>query len=551
MNPTTPPPRGYRLGWYVASFVLFVCALFSKTVASSLPAAILLVVYWKRGRVRLADVLPLLPFFAVGIPLGLFTSVLERVRVGAQGPEWGLSIAERLLIAGRAAWFYLGKLLVPYPLVFSYPRWDVRVDAAWQWAFPLAAAALVGALVLLRHRLGRGPLVAALLFGGTLVPALGFFDLYPMRFSFVADHFVYHASLAPIALTTALATTTLRRKWALPRSAALSIAIVVLVALGALTWRQARVYESQDTLWRHVLRHSPRSTMATLNHGLWLLEQGRLDEAERRFRATLDLDPRNTDARTNLALVTRLRGDLDAAIAQYRAAAADDPDNASAAYKLGIALRDRGLTDEAAREFRRALDLSPRFSEAAVELGVIHQARGRPDLAADVLAPIVARRPTDDRAATNLANALLALGRADEARRVLENVLRRSPDHAVAHNTLGILAAGAGDVYGAIAHFRSAVRARPDFAEAHNNLGKALELEGDLAGAIKHYEAALRARPDFEPAKRNLDSARAHLRPQESPPQRRRGRRRRGRRGKGNRLLSSSAPSSPSFAPLA
>ena len=42
-----------------------------------------------------------------------------------------------------------------------------------------------------------------ILFGVTLAPALGFVNVYPFKFSFVADHFQYLASIAVIALVAA------------------------------------------------------------------------------------------------------------------------------------------------------------------------------------------------------------------------------------------------------------------------------------------------------------------------------------------------------------
>ena len=92
-------------------------------------------------------------------------------------------------MAGRALWFYAAKLVWPFELAFTYRRWTLDPHAWWQWLFPLGAVTVLLALAALRRRLGPAPLVAALYFVVTLGPALGFVDVYPMRFSFVADHF--------------------------------------------------------------------------------------------------------------------------------------------------------------------------------------------------------------------------------------------------------------------------------------------------------------------------------------------------------------------------
>ena len=112
---------------------------------------------------------------------------------------------DRCLVAGRALWFYAGKLFWPHKLAFIYSRWEIDARAAWQYLFPLAALAVLIALWLLRQRIGKGPLVAVSFFAGTLVPALGFFDVYPFRYSFVANHFQYLASIGLIALAVAAA----------------------------------------------------------------------------------------------------------------------------------------------------------------------------------------------------------------------------------------------------------------------------------------------------------------------------------------------------------
>ena len=53
-----------------------------------------------------------LPFFVLGATVGLFTAWIERTSIGAAGPDFALSAAQRYLVAGRALWFYLAKISV-------------------------------------------------------------------------------------------------------------------------------------------------------------------------------------------------------------------------------------------------------------------------------------------------------------------------------------------------------------------------------------------------------------------------------------------------------
>ena len=211
-SPVTNRRESSRRGLlYALSLVLFVAALLSKTVTASLPMALALVLVWKAGSPRLRDGLSLLPHLVLGVGLGMLTVWMERSHVGAEGPEWALTAVERILIAGRAFWFYIAKLLLPTGLTFVYPRWEVDAGAAWQYLYPGAAVALIAALWSWRKRFGGGPLVAVLYFGGTLVPALGFFNVYPMRFTFVADHYQYLASIGVLSLAIAIGAGARRR----------------------------------------------------------------------------------------------------------------------------------------------------------------------------------------------------------------------------------------------------------------------------------------------------------------------------------------------------
>jgi hypothetical protein len=221
--------------------------------------------------------------FALGLALAAVTVWVERTHVGARGVDWELSAAQRGIIAGRALWFYLQQLCLPVGLVFIYPRWEVDPTAMWQYLFPVGFLVVVAALWVARDRLGRGPLVAMLFFAGTLVPALGFIDTYPMRFSFVADHFQYLASIGVIVLLVEFGTKLARDH--LPEDVPWGAAVagVVLAALGLLTFNRCFVYESLETLWRDTLVRNPAAWIAHNNLGEVLFEQGKTTEALRHY----------------------------------------------------------------------------------------------------------------------------------------------------------------------------------------------------------------------------------------------------------------------------
>ena len=311
-------------------------ALLSKTVTCSLPAALLLVCWWKKGRVQRVDVMPLLPFFVLGAGLGLLTAWIEKYHVGAQGAAWSLTLGERCLIAGRALWFYAGKLAWPVQLTFIYPRWTLETEAGWQWLFPIAAVGIMGGLWLARHRIGKGPLVAVLFFAGTLGPALGFVNVYPMRYSFVADHFQYLAGVGLIVL----AAVGLNRA---PRV----IPATLVVLLGALTWQQAGIYRDLETLWRDTLAKNPDCWLAHNNLGLLLRNQGRIEEAMKHYHQAIQINPNYAESLNNLGVALADKGWFDEAIENYRKAIQINPNYADALSNLGVALAAQGRFDEA------------------------------------------------------------------------------------------------------------------------------------------------------------------------------------------------------------
>ncbi len=334
------PARWRHFTW---GCVFFACALFSKTVTATLPAVVILLLWWKRPRLSWLDirrdVLPLLALCTVGAGMGLLTAWLEKAHVGASGAEFSLSLVERLLVAGRAVWFYIGKVFWPWPLTFIYPRWQLDPSIWWQRLLPIALVLAILLLLLLRRRIGKAPLVAVLFFIGTLVPALGFFNVFPMRYSFVADHFQYLASIGIIALAVGTAQHLAARWGSAGDKAGAIVLVAVLAALGTVTWRQAHIYQDPDTLWNDTLAKNPQC---------WL-------------------------AYEHLGIARATHGDVAGGIEYFRRSLAIWPQHPEGHYSLARALRlePKPNVGEAIKEYREALRLSPNYYKASAELAWI------------------------------------------------------------------------------------------------------------------------------------------------------------------------------------
>ncbi len=280
--------RTRRTPLYLAALALFVLGLLSKTVTATLPAGLLVIFWWQRGRLSWKrDVAPLVPFFAIGAVAGLFTAWVERKLIGAEGAAFDLTPVDRCLIAGRAIWFYLGKLFWPRELIFIYPRWHVSQAVWWQYVFPLAALLLLGLLWAVRRR-WRGPLAGFLFFIGTLFPVLGFCNVFPFIYSFVADHFQYLASLGIVALAAGGAARLFDRWGLWNRPAGYAACLGLLAALGGLTWRQCQMYSDVEALYRTTIAENADCWMARNNISVILFKQGKVDEALEQLHRSLE-----------------------------------------------------------------------------------------------------------------------------------------------------------------------------------------------------------------------------------------------------------------------
>ena len=354
--------------YYVLALLCYALALFSKTTACTLPVAMLLLLWLQRQPLGWRRCAQVGPFVLLGIGMGLLTVWWESHHQGIADKFAGIGPMERVLIASHAVWFYLGKLIWPANLTFSYPLWTLDAHDALSYGWLAAGAGACAVIALVRRFFGRGPEVAAVFFIVTLGPLLGFFMLATFKYSYVADHYQYVACIGPLALFAAGITKGFgllgeARPYLKPLFCG-----VLLFVLGSLTWLQTWMYSDLEALWRTTIDRNPASHMAHTNLGLLLLHRGDSEEGWIHLQKSLELRPDLEVGHYNVGCQLAKEGQVDAAIPYYRKAIELSPNFFPAHLALGETMVRKGRLKTAVEEYEVALKLQPTNAPALFSL---------------------------------------------------------------------------------------------------------------------------------------------------------------------------------------
>ena len=522
-------------GRYALALALFAAGLLAKSVVVTLPVALLIWHWWRRGRVIPIDLLRLAPFAAVGVAITLADLAFYTSR---EPLELGFSLVERALIAARALWFYVGKLIWPLNLAVIYPLWEIDARDLLAWAYLAGAAALPVGLWLARRRIGRGPLAGALFFAVTLAPVLGFIDYGYMQFSFVADRFQYLAGIGVLAvLIGAAAHAAAHGTRKLPeatRTTAAGLAVALVMGLALLTWRQAGIYRDEITLFSHIVALNPKARDAHLNLGNALIDADRIEEGLAASRTAAEQRPESADAHSNLGLALMHLDQFEASGEALRHALELDPKHKSALQNRGELLRNQGRYEEAVEAYGAVLKRDSRYAlahaglgdalfqlqryEAAVDalstalevqpdlpfagqiyvlMGRAAHARGQLDIAERHFRNAMVIEPVEVTALVDLSGVLRAQGRRDEADAIMNRARDLQPRNPAHLQNIAEALRREQRYEEALATFREVLEISPDFALAYAGMGDVLFHMERFEESIDAIDRALSLQPDL------------------------------------------------------
>lgn len=389
------------------TYIAFIAALLSKTVACVFPAVLLaLIAYRSPSRFR-SRLTPVAPMFVLSLLLGVVTIWWERVRMGAAEAAADLSLLDRVLAAGKIPWFYLQKTLFPFGLYPVYPAWSLDPADPIQWIWPVLTLVVLAGAWALRNRIGSGLLLLVALYLVILGPSQGFIDHSTMDLSLVADHYYYHASIVVmVGLASGFA-------WLVasvgknPATVQPIATAMIAIPLAILTMSHASTYATSESLWRHGLEGNPSSWAVRTNYGAALMDVEKYPQALEQYLAAQKIRPDHIHLRLNVGDAYGKMGQLEKARETYLSTLEVDPDFAAAYYKVGRLEQGFERMEEAEAAFKKAIEMNPAYQEAHNSLGVLYAMNGRLDDAMRAFQEVLILNPDHKGAYRNMMTAYL------------------------------------------------------------------------------------------------------------------------------------------------
>lgn len=487
--------------WLLGASLLavFVAGLLSGSLALSLPLVLLLLAWWK-GRVsRRTWVLSAMMLTLVAGWTALHWHHGLRGAELPGGDGWAASVR-----ALATPWRFLGDVLFPCRLGFSESR--STGASALHWLGAAATVVVVTTLLLLRARVGRASLVAAVSFLLLLAPGLGWVPWPYMQLSDYASHVGYLAVVAVITPVGWLVWTWTQSRWSgrglSPVFAA--VAIVLVLVNGGMSLAVSSAYRDQRSLVDRQARLFPNSATARLQQARLELESEtpELNRAEMLLREALELAPAHVPTILELARLFERRKDFEQALSlleQAGQARPDDPDILLRVALIEVARGRSSVAKPMLERLRQREDIARALRLNVLNnLALLCQQRGELDEAEQLYRQAIELDPGFPASRINYANLLYALatrsGQVDQQRlelavKQLEIVLELDPRNWTVWLNAGAMAGGLRDLENAERFLRVAVSLNPESVEAMRNLGQVLVLR-----ASKESEPFIRAR---------------------------------------------------------
>lgn len=479
----------FKKRFYGLSLLAFVFALLSKSVTSSFVLVPFFIKWWRNEKIKLIDFLHIAPFLFVGLIAGINTIYLEKVHVGAFGKAWDIGFFAHIVLSGKIVLFYIWKTIFPYELIFFYPRWENNPENFINWVPVVLVCLLLGFFFFYKNKITKTPFACFSYFILSLFPALGFINVFPMLYSWVADHFQYISIIPLLILLVSFVISFIKY---IPGVSVRVVSYVlfslVVVLLMFKTFEHSDDFENVQVLWQRVIEKNPSSWNSHNNLGLEYKARGMYPEALAEFDAALKIKPDLEMAYNNIGIINFDLGKYEIAIKNYEESIKLAPNYSNPYNNLGRIYQLQGKLDLAEKYYKEAIVLNQKLPHAHFNLGSLYREFGRFREAIDEMKIALGLYPLYFEAYNDMGLCYMSLKEYETALEYFNKVLEINPNYAPAHNNIGVVYKELGLDKEALLVFRKTLSINPNFYYSHLNLVDLYLKLNQRDLALEHYK---------------------------------------------------------------
>jgi len=391
---------------YFLCLILFSLSMLSKPMMVTLPFVLLLLDYWPLQRLKITAcvrseflktglrlMVEKVPFLLMTVALSIVT-IWAQAREGSVASSDALPFLTRLSGATVAYASYLIKIFWPHNLTVFYP-YEFSLPA---WKILFSALLLVSITLAVIYRMRKTPFLFTgwFWFLGTLVPVIGLVQVGKQA---MADRYTYLPSIG-ISIVLAWGIPHLFRDRKHLKIILAPAAMILLVLLSLLTWKQCGYWKSSISLFNHasrvlrdfnpalqnigsdftqlgqyqyqreirnydkVIRSQPDDYLAYFNRAVAYAKIGQYQNAIRDYNTAIRLKPDYIEAYNNRGNIYGRHGEYKLAIEDFTKVIALNPRHFKAYHNRGLAYSELRRYPDAVKDFDKAIDLQPDYVSA-------------------------------------------------------------------------------------------------------------------------------------------------------------------------------------------
>ncbi len=361
---------GYKIRFYIVSFILFVVSLLSKSEAMSLPLLLVVVDLYKGRKINgraVIEKLPLLVLSVATVVLSIISQHTDNAFGQVSAATYGL--INRVMLAATVPAFYVVKLFAPFQLSAMHYYPDMH-NGLLPWMYYVSLPLCIGIIVVIAR---SGPFRRDMTFGVAffavticVMPQLIFVgpSLTPERYSYIpyiGFFFIIGQVLSGISSPV----------W--KKAGAILFWCFAVMCCG-ITWKRIDVWKNTEVLMTDMIEKN--SDVADCSFFYWLrgnykLTENRPAEAIEDYTEAIAQRPNYLEAYSNRAAVYFQLGDVKAAIRDYDNAVKISPGHAISYYNRASGKASLGEFEDALRDYNEYLTRVPGDARALTDRGTV------------------------------------------------------------------------------------------------------------------------------------------------------------------------------------